>query len=221
MFLKYHIMAIRGPRYLVTLKLSAAWFWCHPPLAARWLSINFYKSQQVTCTCLTFLPEEVPWPWCVAILTLEPYRSHIFIMRWADVRTITPVVSHWNTQFSILRIPWRTPNRSQKWKHAFTNSFFYTEACAHNSQHQNNKTIVTTGISRSHTSKPNQTKHSCQRFCVVFLKFSSLKCWWKWTDKSKKCVQLHYNKILRPNYSEGISKQKRAKQLHHLNTQED
>lgn len=43
------------------------------------------------------------------ILTLEPYRSHIFMTRWADVRTITPVVSHCSTQFSMLRSPCRTP----------------------------------------------------------------------------------------------------------------
>lgn len=49
--------------------------------------------------------------------TLEPYRSHIFMVRWADVRTITPVVSHWSTQFSMFRVPCRTPDRNQTGKY--------------------------------------------------------------------------------------------------------
>lgn len=43
-------------------------------------------------------------------LTLEPYRSHMFIESWAADRTITPVVSHCITQFSISSFPWRTPD---------------------------------------------------------------------------------------------------------------
>lgn len=35
------------------------------------------------------------------------------MVRRADVRTITPVVSHCSTQFSMFSVPWRTPENQQ------------------------------------------------------------------------------------------------------------
>lgn len=47
-------------------------------------------------------------------LTFEPYRSHMFMVKWAAVLTMTPVVAHCRTQFSIVRVPWRTPDTSKQ-----------------------------------------------------------------------------------------------------------
>lgn len=46
---------------------------------------------------------------CPKQITLDPYRSHLIMVRWADVWTTTPVVSHWSTQFSMERLPFLTP----------------------------------------------------------------------------------------------------------------
>ena len=37
--------------------------------------------------------------------TLAPYKSEFFIKNSADVRTVTPVVSHCSTQFSNVVLP--------------------------------------------------------------------------------------------------------------------